>query len=611
MAAQQTSLKSMLREGIAIAVRFAKARPGSFSLAVLGAALFVSAIVASAIVIGRVTDELIVPVLDQGASSEDLLWPAMWAVVGVALWKALAVILRRTAASFLQFRVQADARHDLIEHLLKLELSWYKRQSTGTLLAVSDTDVRQGTFILAPLPYGIGSSLLLVGTVVLIFLMDIWLAAVALVCLSAIVAVNMNGAWRMFSAFREVQTLRGEVSSIAHESFDGALTIKALGRIDQETDRFQTASERLRDRLIHVLQMMATYRVGVEGLLSAVTVIMVVAGAMRINSGAVSAGDIVTIAYLLSLLFIPIRIIGFVLWSIASSRAGWERVQNVYDVSDLVPYGDLLPESDDTGAHVAGETVSFSYEDGEPIIEGLNLAIRPGRVVAIVGPTASGKSTLTALMARLWDPSAGAISIDGRDLRSFARSALPGEVAFVSQESFLFDDSVSGNIAFGVVADHDDVVTASRLAGAHEFILELPDGYDTVLGERGTSLSGGQRQRIALARALVRKPRLLILDDATSAVDPSVEARILERLRDSEMPSTIVIVAYRTSSIALADEVIFIDAGEIVAHGTHRQLTQDVPGYARIVEAYADDAEERSAEKLSDERRAAEERGRS
>ena len=599
MATQQTSLKSMLREGAGIAVRFAKARTASFSLAVLGAALFVSAIVASAIVIGWVTDELIVPVLDQGASSEDLLWPAMWAVVGVALWKALAVILRRTAASFLQFRVQADARHDLIEHLLKLELSWYQRQSTGTLLAVSDTDVRQGTFILAPLPYGIGSSLLLVGTVVLILIMDVWLALLAFFCLGVIVAVNMNGAWRMFSAFREVQTLRGEVSSIAHESFDGALTIKALGRIGEETERFETASERLRNRLIHVLQMMATYRVGVEGLLSAVTVIMIVAGAMRINSGAVTAGDIITIAYLLSLLFIPIRIIGFVLWSIASSRAGWERVQDVYDVTDLVPYGELRPETDNTGAHVSGETISFSYDDGEAVIEGLNLAIQPGRVVAIVGPTASGKSTLTALMARLWDPSSGAMTIDGRDLRSFARSALPGEVAYVSQESFLFDDSVSGNIAFGVVADDAEVVAAAKLAGAHEFILDLPDGYATILGERGTSLSGGQRQRIALARALVRKPRLLILDDATSAVDPSVEARILERLRDSDRPATIVIVEYRTSSIALADEVIFIDSGEIVAHGSHQKLTREVPGYARIVEAYADDAQERSDEQRS------------
>ncbi len=593
MTTEQPSLKSMLREGGAIAVRFAKARTGSFSLAVLGAALFVSAIVASAIVIGGITDDLIVPVLDQGAPYDDLLWPAMWAVFGIAAWKGAAVILRRTAASFLQFRVQADARHDLIEHLLKLELSWYQRQSTGTLLAVSDTDVRQGTFILAPLPYGIGSSLLLVGTVVLVLLMDVWLALIAFVCLGAIVAVNMNGAWRMFSAFREVQTLRGEVSSIAHESFDGALTIKALGRIDLEKDRFEQASEKLRDRLIHVLQMMATYRVGVEGLLSAVTVVMVVAGAIRVSSGAVTPGDVVTIAYLLSLLFIPIRIIGFVLWSIASSRAGWERVQSVYDVTDLVPYGDMQPQTDDTGALITGDTVSFSYDDGETVIEGLNLAIQPGRVVAVVGPTASGKSTLTALMARLWDPSSGAITIDGRDLRSFARSALSGEVAFVSQDSFLFDDSVTGNIAFGVLASGGEVIAAAQLAGAHDFILELPDGYKTTLGERGTSLSGGQRQRIALARALVRKPRLLILDDATSAVDPSVEARILERLRASEMPSTIVIVAYRTSSIALADEVVFIDEGKIVAHGTHRDLSRDVPGYARIVEAYADDAEER------------------
>lgn len=584
----------MLREGGAIAVRFAKARPGSFSLAVLGAALFVSAIVASAVVIGRVTDELIIPVLDEGADYADLLWPALWAVILVAIWKAAAIVLRRTAAGYLQFRVQADARHDLIEHLLKLELAWYQRQSTGTLLAVSDTDVRQGTFILAPLPFGIGSSLLLIGTVILIVLIDGWLSLIAFICLAGIVAVNMQGAWKMFSAFRDVQVLRGEVSSIAHESLDGALTIKALGRIDYETERFQTASEKLRDKLIHVLQMMATYRVGVEGLLSAITVIMLVAGAIRINSGDVTTGNIITITYLLSLLFIPIRIIGFVLWSIASSRAGWERVQDVYDVRDLVPYGDLLPQAEESGAHVTGKTVSFSYEGGETVITDVNLAIRPERVVAVVGPTGSGKSTLTALLARLWDPSSGSITIDGRDLRSFARSALPGEVAYVAQEAFLFDDTVRGNIAFGVLADDQDVVAAAQLAGAHEFILELPEGYDSVLGERGTSLSGGQRQRIALARALVRKPRLLILDDATSAVDPSVEARILERLRDSELPSTVIIVAYRTSSITLADEVVFVDEGQIVAHGSHSDLTQDVPGYARIVEAYADDAESRS-----------------
>lgn len=590
---QQTSVKSMLREGGAITVRFAKARTGSFLLAVLGAALFVSAIVGSAIVIGRVTDELIVPVLDRGATYRDRLVPALVAIIAIALWKAAAIVLRRAAAGYLQFRVQADARQNLIEHLLKLELSWYQRQSTGTLLAVSDTDVRQGTMILAPLPYGLGSSLLLVGTVVLILFIDVWLASLALVCLGAIVAINTHGAWRMFSAFREVQDLRGEVSSIAHESFDGALTIKALGRIDYETDRFEDVSERLRDRLTRVLAMMATYRVGVEGMLSGITVMMLVAGAIRVNAGAVTPGEIVTIAYLLSLLFIPIRIIGFVLWSIASSQAGWERVQNVYDVRDVVPYGDLPPEEAASGATVDTAEVSFGYESEDAVIADLTLAIASGRVIAIVGPTASGKSTLTALLARLWDPESGAITIDGRDLRSFARAALPGEVAYVSQDTFLFDDTVTGNIAFGVLGSQEEVEAAARLAAAHEFILELPHGYDTILGERGTSLSGGQRQRIALARALVRRPRLLILDDATSAVDPSVEARILERLRESEIPSTIVIVAYRTSSIALADEVIFLEGGKIVAHGTHRDLAHEVPGYARIVDAYTDDSTRR------------------
>lgn len=580
-------------------MRFARERWGAFSLAVLGAALFVAAIVGSAIVIGRITDELIVPVLDHGESYQGRLWPALGAVIAVAVWKAAAIVLRRSAAGFLQFRVQADARHHLIEHLLKLELSWYQRQSTGTLLAVSDTDVRQGTFILAPLPYGIGSLLLLIGTVVLILLIDGWLALIALVSLTIIVAVNLNGAWRMFSAFREVQALRGEVSSIAHESFDGALTIKALGRVDFERQRFEDASERLRDRLIRVLSIMASYRVGVEGLLSAVTVVLLIAGAIRVGNGAVTAGDVVTITYLLSLLFIPIRIIGFVLWSIASSRAGWERVQDVYDVPDLVPYGDLPANRKARGAEVEGEAVSFAYEDGEAVIDKIELTIEPGRVVAIVGPTASGKSTLTALLARLWDPKSGTITIDGRDLRSFARSALPGEVAHVAQEAFLFDDTVRGNIAFGLLASDEEVRAAARLAGADEFIGELPKGYDTMLGERGASLSGGQRQRIALARALVRKPRLLILDDATSAVDPSVEARILERLRASELPSTIVIVACRTSSIALADEVVFLDEGRIVAHGIHPELVRDVPGYARIVDAYADDAEQRRPDRDS------------
>ena len=241
-----------------------------------------------------------------------------------------------------------------------------------------------------------------------------------------------------------------------------------------------------------------------------------------------------------------------------------------------------------TGARVESSGVSFSYEGGDLVLEDVHFDIPAGKTVAVVGPTGSGKSTLVTLLARLWDPDTGVVHLDGRDLRDFARSALPGEVAFVGQDVFLFDDTVTGNIAFGIDVLQDEVEAAARLAGAHQFILDLPEGYDTQLGERGTTLSGGQRQRIALARALARKPRLLILDDATSAVDPSVETRILETLKTADLPSTIVIVAYRRSSIMLADEVLFIDEGRVVAHGSHQEL-MDISAYADLLLAYEQD----------------------
>jgi ABC-type multidrug transport system fused ATPase/permease subunit len=590
------TISRVLREGFGLIGRFVRARPVSFGLAVAGAIVFAAAIVASAVVIGRITDELIIPTLDGGVPVGTRWFGAALAVVAVAVWKAAGITVRRTAAGWLQFRTAADVRYRLIEHQMGLELSWFARQSTGDLLAVSETDARQGTFILAPLPFGTGATLLLFGSVAIISYLDWLLGVLTLGALGAIVVIDVIGAWRMFAVFQAVQLSRGVVSGVAHESFDGALTIKALGREDFETDRLRNASNVLRDDLVLVGRVWGSYRAVVESLPSVTTVLLLVVGALRLGIGGLTPGDLVTIAYLLALLTIPIQLIGFVLWDLAHSLAGWHRVERVMEATERVSYGGITARPTGTGASVTGSEVGFAYSAAEPVLAGIDLDISAGRSVAIVGATGSGKSTLAMLLARLWDPTNGSIRLDGRDVREFARSALPGEVSFVPQEAFLFDDDVRGNITLGIPAEDAAVINAAALAAADEFIRELPDGYATRIGERGTTLSGGQKQRIALARALIRRPRLLILDDATSAVDPSVETAILRGLQQAELPSTVVVVAHRPSSIRLADEVVFLEEGSVVAHGSHDRLLAEQPGYVRLLTAYEEDAALRRAE---------------
>jgi ATP-binding cassette, subfamily B, bacterial len=587
---------AVVRDGGVLIGRFIAEQKVAFALAATGAVAFTAAIVASAVVIGTITDELIVPVLAEGEPVAGRLRSAVLLILAVAVWKSVGIVLRRTSAGWLQFGAQLRLRERVLAHQLRLTMRWYGSRSVGDLLSVSDSDAQRATFVLAPLPFATGVVFLLVGASAVVLVTDVVLGVLALLVLIIVVGLDLRGAYRTFEAMEEEQRRRGAVAGVAHESFDGAMTVKALGREQHETDRFRDVTDHLRDQTIEVGRVWTGYRAITEGLPAVGTVVVLVVGVARIADGLLTTGELVTVTYLLSLLAVPIRLIGYLMWDTANSVAGWTRIAEVLDVDDVVRFGAAGAADPATAAAVDARTVGFAYAaDAPPVLDGLSLSIPAGRTVAVVGPTGSGKSTLALLLARLWDPDTGSISLDHRDLRDLAPGVVPTEVGYVAQHSFLFDDDVRGNVTLGEDIPDERVAEALRLAGADGFVAELPDGPATRLGERGTTLSGGQQQRLALARALVRAPRLLVLDDATSAVDPTVEAAIIRRLRAAELPSTVVIVAYRRSSIVLADEVVFVDEGRVVAQGTHAELLDRVPGYATLLQAYEVDAAARRA----------------
>ncbi len=588
-----TTFGGVLRSGFSLIARFVRARPGGFAIALTGSLTYAGAILASSRVIGWVTDTVILDVLDRGVDANGLLWAAAGAVMAVSVAKSLGVVTRRVGAGWLQLKNRQDLRRRFVGHILKLDMDWYNRQAVGNLISIGDADVSGSTFLLGPLPFALGATLLLVGTMILVFVLDPVLGLISMGFLLVVVAIELRGAWVTFGLVEEIQKRRGDLAAAAHESFDGALTVKALGREEWETERFTERSDSLRKRLINITIVWESFKAAVQNVPSAAQIVIIAVGVFRLADGLLTAGDIVSVAYLLTLLFWPIQLIGFVFFDLAASSAHWERIETVFREETYVRYGDTPAETGATGAAVSTDRVGFGYDD-TPVLTDVDIVIPPGRIVAVVGPTGSGKTTLAVLLARLWDPRSGVIRLDERDLKDLAAGALPDEMAYVAQEAFLFDDTVKGNITLGVEAPEAEVRKAADLASATGFVEELEHGFDTQIGERGTTLSGGQRQRVALARALLRRPRLLILDDATSAVDPSVESRILHGLREAELPSTVVLVAYRASSIALSDEVLFVEDGRIVATGTHEDLLDREAGYQRLLKAYEQDVATRA-----------------
>ncbi|MER5336377.1 ABC transporter ATP-binding protein [Micromonospora sp. NPDC002717] len=596
--ASRTS-RDVLGRGLAVLGVAIREQPRIFAVAVTGSVLFGAMTVASAFVVGAVVGDVVVPAIERGSVGVGALALAAVALFGISVLRVAGIFGRRLGAGYMQYRLQAAYRRRVTRRYLELPLSWHHRNATGTLLSNANSDVEAAWHPIAPLPFAVGTLVMLVGAVASLFATDWALALVGLAVFPALFALNVAYSRRMAPRQARAQRLRAEVSGIAHESFDGALVVKTMGREAQETDRFAARAGELRDALVSVGRLRGVFDPVLETLPSLGTLAVLVVGTFRLRQGAISVAELVSVAFLFTVLAFPVRAIGWVLAELPRSVAGWDRVRRVLDATGEMPYGDTtLDPADLRPAPLTFTGVRFGYEPAEAHLPGtevlgeVSFTVPAGKTVALVGPTGAGKSTIASLAVRLVDPRAGTVALDGVDVRRLTAASLARTAALVAQVPFVFDDTVRANITLDRpgIGD-DDVWAALRLAEADGFVAALPDGLDTKVGERGTSLSGGQRQRLTLARALAGRPRLLVLDDATSAVDPRVEAAILAGLRSSAgepgaPAASILVVAYRRATIALADEVVYLEQGRVVARGTHAELLATVPGYADLVTAY-------------------------
>jgi ATP-binding cassette subfamily B protein len=589
-----------IRRGLTVVARGVRQEPGMFAFAVIGAAVFGAGTAAGGWVLGRVTDSVLVPAFEAGRVTAGQVATAGGWMALVALLTAAGVIVRRVAAGVTMYRLQARYRRAVTRQYLRLPLAWHHRHPAGLLLSNANADVEAIWQVMAPLPMALGVFVMIGVAGVAMIAADPVLGAAGLLVVPALLWANTLYQRRMSPEAMRAQRLRADVSAVAHESFEAATVVKSLGREAAETARFGEAATRLRDVNVEVGRLRGIFDPVFEAVPTLGTLLVLGLGAFRVANGDAQTGDVVQVTYLLSVLAFPVRATGWVLGELPRTVVGWERVSAVLRARGGMAYGDEPGGGNGPAAlRLANVDYAHTAPDGElvPALHGVSLDVAPGRTVAVVGPTGSGKSTLASLLVRLVDPADGRILLDDTDLRSLRRGGVAASAALAPQGTFVFDDSVRGNVTLGAEGLGDDRVwQALRLVRAERFVRALPEGLDTRVGERGTTLSGGQRQRLALARAVIREPRLLVLDDATSAIDPRVEAEILDGLRRAGEDTTVVVVAYRRATIALADEVVYVERGRVLDRGTHEALLERSEGYRRLITAYergetAEDAE--------------------
>jgi ATP-binding cassette, subfamily B, multidrug efflux pump len=551
-------------------------------VAVLSLLLVSSANLATPLLIGRAIDEGI------GPRRLGVIFVVVGWLVGLAVARAMFTFLQGYLAERASQGVAYDLRDALFERIERLSFSYYDRVQTGQLVTRLTSDVEQiRTFAGSGVVQLANAVVMLIGTTILLLYLDWQLALVALAIVPIIAVLLVRFVGRIRPLFREVQQTLGRLNTVLQEDLLGVRVIRAFAREDYETARYTSVNEELLEKNLTTVRVFSNNFPFVFLFANLGTLAIIWFGGWQVIGGRLSVGDLVAFNTLLGFMLFPILTIGFLSASISRAGASSQRVFDVLDapldVKDSPEASILLPLS----CRVDFDDVSFRYPGSvRDILTGVSFSARPGQTVAVLGTTGSGKSTLVNLIPRFYDVTGGAVRLDGNDVRDVTLSSLRSQIGIVLQETRLFSGTVRENVAFGKPdATDEEIVAAAEAAQAGEFIRGLSHGYDTVIGERGVGLSGGQRQRIAIARALLIDPRLLILDDSTSAVDAETEAAIqktLDRLM-REKHRTVFVIAQRVSTVRDADLILVLDEGRIAASGTHEELLHESELYNEIL----------------------------
>jgi ATP-binding cassette subfamily B protein len=572
------SERSEIRSGVRLLVTTLGAYRRDLALAILGAVVWMAMVIAVPFLTSQVIDRGIT------AGRRDLIMPLSLAVVGAGVLLGLGIGVRRYFGFRVSYRAETDLRNRIFEHIQTLAFSFHDVTGTGELMARASSDLSQVRLIFAMLPITLANLGMFLTVVTVLLILDPVLGAVASLAVPTLLLAARRYAGRVIRLSFDVQQRLADLSQIVEESIGGIQVIKAYGQESQEQAKLDHRAERIFRRTLRLAWIRAAYQPGFEMIPAVATVAVLWLGGIRVVGGQLTLGEFVAFTQYLAILNFPLRITGWFFAQVPRAAAASTRIHILLGTA---------PGIDDPPDPVAtppgrGEVrfsgVRFAYPDQDEVLRGVDLVIPGGTSVGLVGATGAGKTTLAHLVPRFRDVTAGAVTLDGVDVRRLRLEDLRNEVAVVFQETFLFSATVRENLAFGAPdATDEQVRLAARLAQAHAFIVDLPDGYDTVVGERGYSLSGGQRQRIALARAVLRDPQVLILDDATSSVDALVEAEMLAALEQVMRGRTTIIIAHRTSTLDLVDQVVFLEDGVVAAVGTHREMVATVPRYSEVL----------------------------